>query len=90
MGRPPHHPYRVTPWGIASATLISLMVVLVPATERLVPELARARYSLRALRDGAEWDSVSDADRRVALDALDTTERALELSKRLTGTWYPP
>jgi hypothetical protein len=66
------------------------MVVLAPTTERIVPDLARARCRLRALRDGAGWNSVSDADQQVALEALDATERALELAKRLTGTWYPP
>jgi hypothetical protein len=66
------------------------MVVLVPATERLVAELGGVRYRLRALREGAEWASVSDADRQVALETLEATERALELAKRLTGTWYPP
>jgi hypothetical protein len=66
------------------------MVVQLTATDRLAPDLARVRCRLRALRDGADWTGVSDADQRVALDALDATERALELVKELTGTWYPP
>ncbi len=66
------------------------MVVQVVATDRIVPDLGRVRYCLRALRDGAHWSGLSDGDKQVALEALDATERALELSKRLTGTWYPP
>ena len=66
------------------------MVVNVILIERVVPDLAKARYRLRELRDGDLWSSVSDADKQVALEALDATERPLELSKRLIGTWYPP
>jgi hypothetical protein len=66
------------------------MVVQIVVTDRIVPDLAGVRYRLRALRDGSHWSSLNDADKQVALDALDATERALELSKRLTGTWYPP
>ena len=66
------------------------MVVQVVVTDRIVPDLAGVRYRLRTLRDGRHWSGLSDADKQVALDALEATERALELSKRLTGTWYPP
>ena len=66
------------------------MVVQVVVTDRIVPDLAGVRYRLRALRDGPYWSGLSDADKQDALDALEATERALELSKRLTGTWYPP
>jgi hypothetical protein len=66
------------------------MVVQVVATDRIVPDLGGVRYRLRDLRDGAHWSSLDNADKQIALEALDATERALELCKRLTGTWYPP
>jgi hypothetical protein len=66
------------------------MVVRLIVTDRLATDLCRARARLRDLRDGEHWSSLNDGDKQVALEALDATERALELSKRLTGTWYPP
>ena len=68
----------------------SPLVVNVVMIDRVVPDLGRVRCRLRDLRDGSHWSSLSTADKQIALEALDATERALELSKRLTGTWYPP
>jgi hypothetical protein len=75
---------------VLDAILTSPMVVNGIVIDRVVPDLGRVRYRLRALRDGADWSILSDGDKQVALEALEATERALELSKRLTGTWYPP